>query len=155
MVIRNIPKKLIYFQIIYNCVIKFLITDFNFPSTLNYVTDLVTIAILFYSLKKTSFKLHVGRNKSLVVVGILLLVGTLSALLSFEGTSILYVWSLRNNFRLFVFFYGCCEILEEEDVHKILEILVKFLYANIVVCLYEYFVRGYKYDYLGGLSEMV
>ena len=45
-------KKLIYFQIIYNCFVKYLVIDLGFPSLLNYVTDLITVALFIFTIKK-------------------------------------------------------------------------------------------------------
>lgn len=151
MVIKDIPRKLIYFQIIYNCVIKFLITDVHLPSALNYVTDIITVVLLYFVFEEHSEKVTVGGNKGVVTAVFLLLVGTFSALLSLEWSPVLYLWSLRNNFRLFVFFYCCCKILDKDDIKNLMELLLAFMYANIIVCIYEYFVKGVEYDYLGGL----
>ena len=151
MVIKNIPQKLIYFQIFYNCFIKFLITDFHLPSALNYVTDLITLALVYIIFTQHSSKITLGNNATIVFAGILLLIGTLSAIMSPNSSTPLYLWSFRNNFRLFVFFYCCCKILTPQDVKNLLEALLYFLYANIIVCMFEYFVKHIDYDFLGGL----
>lgn len=145
-------KTFIYCQIVYNCIIKFLVVDFHFPSALNYVSDIFTIAALFMVLRKNHFGVHKRSPYAPIRFATLLVFfATLSAFLSADFSPILYIWSLRNNYRIFIFFYCCCKTLDEEDVHNIFEILEKILYANIVVCVFEYFVRGMEYDFLGGL----
>ncbi len=147
----SLSKKLIYFQIIYNCFIKFFIVDFGFPSALNYITDIVTIALVLIVFKKNSYKIRLGKNMCITLAMILFVLGSISALFSLENNPVLYIWSFRNNFRIFLFFYCCKELLNEEDIKRILEMLVKILYVNIILCIFEYFVRGMQYDFLGGL----
>lgn len=142
-------KSLIYFQIIYNCVIKFFIIDLGLPSILNYVTDLVTAYLFFeaYRSRKNGVKIRVN---PLIIVIVMLIVSTLSFLSDFSSP-LLYIWSFRNVYRFFAFFYACIYLLEIEDIYKIFNILEKIFIANVVVCIYEYFVRGIKFDFLGGL----
>lgn len=149
MTLENIPKKLIYLEIIYNCFIKFLVTDFHFPGALNYVSDLILIALVLSVLYESDFELNLD-NSPLLISLVLLAAGTVSSLLSYEGTVLLYAWSFRNTFRLFVFFYCCCEALDMEDLKNLFGILTIILYMNIGICAYEYFVRGMEYDFLGG-----
>lgn len=145
-------KTFIYCQIVYNCIIKFFVIDLHFPSAFNYVSDILTIAALFMVLKKNHFGIHRRSPYAPIRFATLLLfVATLSAFLNANFSPILYIWSLRNNYRIFIFFYCCCEALGEEDIHNIFKILEKILYMNIVVCVYEYFIRGMEYDFLGGL----
>lgn len=150
MTIENIPKKLIYAEIIYNCFIKFCITDLHLPGALNYVSDMILVALVASVLYENAMNVKID-SKPLAISFVLLLLGTVSALMSYSGSLALYVWSLRNTFRLFVFFYCCCEVLTEEDIRKLFDILLCFFYANIVLCVFEYFVRGMEYDFLGGL----
>ena len=71
MTITNIPKKLIYLELAYNCIIKFLITDLHLPGMLNFLTDAILIALvwLFWDAVKPRAeslweKLHAGRSGS-------------------------------------------------------------------------------------------
>ena len=67
-------RYLIYFQVIYNCIIKFLITDFHFPSILNYVTDIVNLLIfLGILLNKKKFSENKKNSYSIIIIYILLI----------------------------------------------------------------------------------
>lgn len=147
----NIGKKLIYFQIVFNMFVKFLIAPLGLPSLLNYVTDIVTLMLLVVIIKNTLkiFK-KIRYMSAIFCIGLFSLVVVLGAL--YNGVPpTLFVWAIRNTFRFFVFFVACIVILEPEDVSRIFSMLYAFQYLNIVLCLYEYFILGYKQDYLGGL----
>lgn len=141
-------KNLIYLQIIYNCFAKYLIVDLGLPSLLNYVTDLITLLLFCVTLKKLNF--HIPRRNIAINLSILLLLCmTLSFIVDISSIG-LYVWSLRNIFRFYVFFFACIYCLEEQDIIKIFEILEKILIINFAICGYEYFIEGMNYDFLGG-----
>lgn len=150
MILKISAKQLIYMQIIYNCIAKFLITDIHFPSMINYVTDIINVCLLYLVLRKNQGIIKGKVVAPLFLVGCLLLISTISFFLDFTSP-LLYLWSLRNIYRFFVFFYCCTQTLVVEDYYRILNLLEEIFIINVVICLYEYVVRGIKYDYLGGL----
>lgn len=148
MIININCKKLIFFQIIYNCFVKYLVIDLGFPSLLNYVTDLITIALLIITLVNRNYKIP-RRNAALNITFVLLVFMTISFFA--DCTSIrFYLWSLRNIFRFYVFFFACIYNLDESDIFKIFELLEKILIINFAICAYEYFIKNVNYDFLGG-----
>lgn len=150
MKIKVSAKRLIYLQIIYNLIIKFLITDFHFPSLLNYGTDVINLLLFFEVWRNDGYGF---KKKTVFPIWFALLLfaeGTISFLLDFSSP-MLYVWSIRNVYRFFIFFYCCVRTLRCEDIPFIFSIFEKALIINGIVCIYEYFVRGINYDFLGGL----
>lgn len=141
-------KKLIYLQIVYNCFIKYLIVDLNFPSILNYFTDGITLLLLYMTLKKLHYRIPY-RNSAINISILLLLCMTFSFFADLSSFS-LYVWSFRNIFRFYIFFFVCIYSLDKYDIINIFELLEKVLIVNFVICAYEYFVEGTNYDFLGG-----
>ena len=84
------------------------------------------------------------------IIFLIFFVSTLTAIFNLVPLQ-LYIWAFRNTFRFFVFFAACVTVLDTEDIDGIFDILYKFQYLNIVLCLLEYFVWGYKQDCLGGI----
>lgn len=148
MTIKINCKNLIYLQIIYNCFVKYLIVDLGLPSILNYFTDVITLLLFYMTLKKLDYKIP-RRNLAINISILLLLCMTLSFFADISSFG-LYVWSLRNIFRFYVFFFACIYSLDKFDIIKIFEILEKILIVNFVICAYEYFIEGTNYDFLGG-----
>ena len=148
-------KKLIVFQIIYNLIIKFFISDFKFPSLFNYVTDIVNVwlfllALFIYRSKKNESQSKIKLYGSLLFPFLFLIFGTISFLMNYS-TLFLYIWALRNTFRFYMFFWSCIVILEKKDLNTIFNALEKVYVVNVIVCMYEFFVKGIKYDSLGGI----
>jgi len=143
-------KHLIFIQIVYNCFIKWLIGELGLPSTLNYVTDVITAAlfveIIFYEIKQTSKV----RRTSIFYIIVIFFVYTLINWLMHLYSPIYYVWGLRNTFRFYVFFVACTMFLEKEDIPKIFNILYVVFIANIFMTSYQYFVLDKKRDYVAG-----
>lgn len=140
-------KKLIYIQIIYNCFIKFFITDFGFPSFFNYVTDAITIVLLIVLVKSQNYKI---KKVPPLLFAILLFVVNIISFIMDLSSPILFIWGFRNIYRFFLFFYACSIILDKDDVFKIFEILEKILLVNFVICIYEFVIKHVDYDFLGG-----
>lgn len=144
-------KDLIYFQIIYNCFIKLFISDFHFPGILNYVTDFINI--LLFIVVILNIKSGIYKNMKIPPLKwaiMLLILNLISFVIDFSNPA-LFIWGFRNIYRFFVFFFSCIYVLNMDDVKKIFNLLYKIFLINIVICLFEYFVRGIKFDNLGGI----
>lgn len=147
----ELGKKLIYFQLIYNLLIKFLISPLGFPSILNYLTDIVTLLLLIIIADQcyVVFK-EINYRSALWCIALF----SLAVLIGAEWNLVkpaLLLWAIRNTFRFYVFFLACIVLLTSEDVDRIFAVMIKFQVLNIVLCLYEYFVLGAKQDHLGGI----
>lgn len=147
------PKRLIYAQIIYNCIIKILISDFNVPSFANYYTDFLTLLIvlaIFPIIKESKKKVHKVMILPIICILALLITGTISCIIN-RSSIMLYLWSFRNIYRFYAFFIGCAYLLKKEDIGNIFKILLMFLLGNVISSTYQYFIQGLTDDYVGGL----
>lgn len=147
----ELGRKLIYFQIIYNLVIKFFITVLGFPYFLNYLSDAVTILLIAVIWKKTRKVIRQSNYNSFIyVTSVFFAVVSISALFNFVPP-LLYIWAVRNTFRFIIFMAACIVCLKHKDVDNIFQILFIFQFVNIAACIYEYLVLGCSQDYLGGI----
>ena len=148
---ENFGKKLIYFQIIYNLIIKFFISVLHLPTFLNYITDVVTLLLLiviYKKFQKTFYKIHYKSSLFVIFLfSISLLLGIIFNLVPLQ----LLLWAIRNTYRFFVFFIACVVCLDSKDVERILKILFDFQFINIIACMFEFFVLGCEQDNLGGI----
>lgn len=143
-------KYLIYIQIIYNCFIKFLIIDMHLPSFLNYITDVITLLLLILIYSNRGNKLPKIKIIPLILAGCLFVLNTISFVIDFTSP-LLFIWGIRNVYRFFIFFYCCIYLLNIDDIYKIFELLKKILVISLFICLFEYFIKGIDFDFLGGL----
>lgn len=148
---REMGKKIIYIQIIYDFLIKFFISELGLPYFLNYLTDVFTV-LIFLCVYKSNQKYFINSRFKIMWIYILMyfVLCTLSSLFGFVPL-FLYIWALRNSFRFLLFFIGCVTCLDLEDEEKIIKILLGLQGLNIVLTLYQYLIKGYENDFLGGV----
>lgn len=61
------------------------------------------------------------------------------------------VMAYRRIFRFYLFFFACAVLLTEENIDKIMGLLVKMQIPNLILTLYQFFVQGLVQDELGGI----
>ena len=146
--------RLIYFELIYNLIIKYLIGNIGLPSAFNYVTDLVLIWIFLEYLHQRNEHKHVI-PKSLVLCAMLLWIVSILSYIFNIYSPLLYLWGFRNNFRFIIYAMMCATYLRKSDVNNILDILFGFFCLNIFVVTYQFFFTSYSQvsigDFISGL----
>ncbi len=144
------PRDLIFIQIVYNCFIKWCIGQFGAPSSMNYVSDLITVIlfvqILFHRMNGYTPEKKIAATRIIIIFFIYTVLNWLMHLYS----PIYYLWGLRNTFRFYVFFIACTCFLEKEDISKIFNIVFWIFVLNLAMCTYQYFVLGKRLDYIAG-----
>ncbi len=147
--VRVGPVRWIYFEIIYNCFIKFLIGNLGLPSALNYVSDLILIIIVFYYFyyKKSGMKITIPSSLKWVI-GIYFVITLLSYFVNLYSP-LLYIWGFRNNMRFLIFAMMCAVFLKRRDIYTFLDILFGYFILNIFVVTYQFFFKGYNYNAIG------
>lgn len=146
--IRNIIKFIIYYSIIM-CT---LVAEFNFPSSIYYINDLLMIVLFVYILRRNiistfnriQFKFF---NIWLVVLLLVVIIGVVVNYVPIK----LVLWGGRNTFRGLIFFISCIIFFKNDDVYKVLNTFVKFQILNTILACYQFFILGLKQDMLGGI----
>ncbi len=141
-------KRWIYYEIIYNCFIKFFIGFLGLPSFLNYISDFILIILFLLEItSKRSNKKRIQRNKEFQIFVLLICFYFIVSIFSFISNqySILqYLWGFRNNFRFLIFAILCCRIIKKKDLETIFDILFGFFGVNIIAVTYEFFFSGIR-----------
>lgn len=141
----------IYFQIFWVCIMYWLQSVLHFPGAITYLTDIVTVLLLFFSgnsLKQGLLSVKLTAQKYLFTIIVFsMLIGIL-----INGVSpLMALWGARNNLRFFVFFFICVGLLKSDDVEKLISFFKKLFWVHALLCLHQYFILGYSADYLGGI----
>ena len=140
--------KLIYFVIVYNLFIKFLIGNIGLPSLFNYLSDAIVLWMVLEFLYQKKYRLV---PKSIrVCIGIFLFISIMSYMLNLYSP-LLYAWGFRNNFRFLIFAMMCSVYLEKRDISTIMNILICFFFLNIVAVTYQRFFVSYSMGSAGDL----
>ncbi len=145
---------LIYFEVIYNLIIKFLIGNTPLPSMFNYLSDVVLIIILMAFFRQ-SFGKVTGIPRTMLLCGSVLLVVSLVSYAINLYSPLQYLWGFRNNFRFILFAIMCAVYLQKQDIDTIMDILYGFFLTNILVVSYQFFFLPHTRvsfgDFISGL----
>jgi len=71
---------------------------------------------------------------------------------SFRYQSVVYfLWGFRNNFRFYAAFLAFAVLMDEKDAETAFRIMDVLFWINVAVSMIQFFVLGYRQDYLGGI----
>ena len=151
-VLKIPPKKkiLVYAQIILVCFMLWARDVLGVPSAITYITDVITITLLFFQFFKIRKGIRGTRVKVQIYIVTAILVCMMLGVVLNLVKPLLVLWGLRNSFRFFVFFLICVGLLSEYDIEKIIAFFKTFFFLNVAMMTFQYFVQGYRDDYLGG-----
>ena len=133
-------KRLVYVQIIYIVAVRFFASILNISNIANYTLDINNLILFIIALSKyVKIKKKVNIKVFLRVVFLMLICSLIGLMIN--GQSILlYLWSLRNIYRFFMFTFSCAVILEKKDIDKLFKILFVMLIINVFICSFQYFI---------------
>ncbi len=147
---RTLSQWLVLFAFAMPLFLSFFTSFLGIGSFIKYTIDVAWL--LAFCLTFFKRKLFLDRN---VVPFVLFVLGFFMytlVLYAFNFQSyIYYLWGFRNNFRFLIFFLLCAILLTEDDATNMLRFLDALFWINIIVSFFQYFVLGYKQDYLGGI----
>lgn len=145
-----IVRKGIWFQLVFVLFVLFGITAMDVPNQIIYFMDIVTFVIGLLSVKRT-MELKFSQAKGIVwYIGALVLYTFIVFIIRHQSL-LYYMWGLRNTFRFFVFFLVCVCWIETKDIKDILKIFEIFVYLNVLVCSWQYWIAHLPFDNICGL----
>lgn len=147
---RPLPQWLTYFVFVMPFLVETLQGFLGLPSIIKYSIDvawLLATGLLFIRRKITIDKKMIP---FFVFVGVFVLYTVLIYLYNFQSP-FYYLWGFRNNFRVYFAFILYIMFFYEEDADKCLRLMDGLFYVNAAVSFVQFFVMGYRQDYLGGI----
>lgn len=148
---RLIGSELIQLQIIYNCIIKFFIGHLHVPASANYLTDVITLILLWLMIKDGN--LRIKRTSSNLWIFCFIVCTVISFFVN-GYSPFLYFWGARNIFRFFIFFSACIYFLKKEDIDKIFSFLEVLFWINVGLALFQRWILHYIGDGSSGLYSL-
>lgn len=146
-----LARDLIKLQILYNCVIKFLIGHFHVPSAANYLTDAITLALFLLMLSESNAKIK--KNPQMLFFLGFFAVTIVSYAINMYSP-MLYIWGARNIFRFYIFFFACVHYMDCDACLEIFGILKKIFWINFVLICIQKWVLHYIGDGCSGLYSL-
>lgn len=126
------------FMIVYSLVANFAALTWGTPTALLYLNDFLMVMIAINCFQYMRKEISVAVPKPLVVVFALLVLVTVIGYIFNLYSPLYYAWGLRNNFRMFLYFFACCICLRRKDVYDICNLLYRLLPLNVVLCTIQY-----------------
>lgn len=130
--------------------ISFLIDLLNAPSFIKYAIDLMWVSLLIIMLFSRQIKIKKSITPFVVLVSLWFFYVSLVYIFNYQSV-FYFLWGIRNNFRFYVIFFAFSSFLEKDDVSFSLRFIDILFWINIPITLFQFFVLGYKQDYLGGI----
>lgn len=141
-------KGLVFFNILFSMVMNGLFSYSGLPRSLSYLCDIINLVVLFGILISNGFTI---RNvKVLLIPGIFLVLGLFNSVAN--GVSVfLFLYGIRNYFRMFLMFYEAVCLFDQQDFVKLTDLFCKLYPINFILALHQFFVLGYYMDKIGGM----
>ena len=150
---RSQPLWLIWFIVFYPFGFGLFNDLLGLPNAIRYLLDIAWIMLLLLAVMNLSRKRIFIEKSSVFVylmIGSFLLLTFIVYLFNFQSP-FYYLWGIRNNFRFYIAFIAFILFLVKEDIEDFLNKLDIIFWINALVCFIQYFVLGFKQDFLGGL----
>lgn len=122
----------------------------SLPSVLKYTADVAWVGLLGFMAFKRNITIP-GRVYPLVILATVFFLYSLFLYLLNYQSIIYFLWGMRNNFRYYVYFFAIILYFGWDDAENSFKIFDILFWINFPVTLFQYFVLGYKQDFLGGI----
>lgn len=123
---------------------------FHIPNLERYLIDICWLLLFFKMFLSKNY--NIGNQSKILKKWIICFLVFTAVIYLFQYQSILYyIWGVRNNFRFYIFFFGCIAYLKIKNIDSYLELFDKIFYINFIICLFQYFILGIRQDFLGGI----
>lgn len=146
---NHLCNNLIEFQVFFILVAFFMETSVGMPHAAIYITDIITLALFLLTFEDLIRKNDKFCRRTVCLIGLFAVYTLIDFLLN--GESVLYyVWGLRNVFRFYLFFMSCMYCVKLNVIEKMMHIFEIFLYINVLVCSWQFFILKLPFDNIGG-----
>lgn len=147
---RTFPQWLMIWIVVFPLLTGTLFDLLSLPSFIKYIADLAWLLALMIGATQKRWSVNKTTKPVLGLVLAFFLYVFLVYLFRYQ--SIWYfLWGIRNNFRYYVFFLGIILFFSRADIPTIFRLFDVCFWLNAVVTLLQFFVFGYRHDYLGGI----
>lgn len=135
---------------IFPFIMAFLLEFLHLPSFIKYSIDIMYIGALLLASAGRSTYIR-KKHAPFVIFTVVFFLYTLFVYLFNFQSPFYYLWGVRNNFRLYIAFFLYCVIFDEEDALGCLKLMDVLFWVNALISVFQFFVMGYRQDYLGGI----
>ena len=147
---RPLPQWLTLYLFFMSFLVVSLQSFLGLPAEIKYTLDVAWVLIIALLFLRKKVVLYKKLIPFLILIGVFIAYTALVYILRFQSP-FYYLWGFRNNFRFYFAFIAFCMLFVEDDVELCLKFVDVLFWINAVVTLFQFFVLGYRQDYLGGI----
>ena len=122
----------------------------HLPSAFKYTADVMWVILLGLMVARKKIIVPKRILPLVICVVLFFLYSFINYLFNYESARY-FLWGMRNNFRFYVFFFAVTTFFKANKAEKCYKILDVLFWINAPIVLIQYFLMGYKQDYLGGI----
>lgn len=142
-------KKIIFLHLYIDIFARILPNISSSIAVVSYIPDLLN-AILFGFVIRECFCKKIKEDIRRLIFGVVVLFSFDVIMFLIKGESfLLFLWGVRNQYRFIIFLVACAMFLNNKDLSKLKDILMRCFWINMVAVTIE-LILGYRQDLLGG-----
>ena len=122
----------------------------HFPDFIKYSIDAAWVILFLFLFVGKRVLIKKTITPMVAIVGIWFMYVFVGYIFNFQSV-FYFLWGLRNNFRFYVAFFAFATFLSDDDISSCFKLVDILFWINAVASLFQFFVLGYKQDYLGGI----
>ncbi len=131
---------------------NWIIDVFHMPETIKNLIHIFAILLVVWTFKSLHFRAKRPKDERWIFRWIVFFsTGVVIGWLINGMSPVLFLWASTKTYIFFFFFISCAAVLDAHEMEYILEILCKYQYLNVILCLLEFFVLNISGDWLGGI----
>ena len=147
---RTVPEWLIYFMLIMPFAFGLLIDLARLPTLVRFSLDFALVGIIGIMLFRSDNRIKRRLIPLIIYFSAFTFYLFVSYLLSYQSV-FYFIWGYRNNFRFIFALLAFVSFMDNDDVEQYIKLFDILFWVNFAVCLVQYYLMGYKQDFLGGL----
>lgn len=147
---RSVQEIFVFAIFFFPFVMAFLLEFLKLPPFLKYVADAMYLGGVLIAVSGRNAFIR-KKHAPFVLFTVALLIYTLLVYLLNFQSPLYYLWGVRNTFRFYAAFMLFAVTVEQEDAEGCLKFMDAMFWINAVVSFFQFFVLGYRQDFLGGI----
>ena len=147
---RTIPEIFTYAIFIMPFFLAFLQEFIGIPSFVKYIIDVCWFCTLISMIFVKRFYIKKDIAPAIAIVFAFFTIALIVYLFNFQSP-FYFLWGIRNNLRFYVAFIAYTIYFDEDDMKSCLKFLDALFWINTIIVFFQYFIFGYRQDYLGGI----
>lgn len=147
---RTLPEWLIYFMLIMPFAFGILIDLAGLPTLVRFTLDFALVGLLGILMLRAENRIKRRLLPLLIFFSCFTFYLLVSYLFNYQSV-FYFIWGFRNNFRFIFALFSFVAFMNYDDAEGYLKVFDVLFWVNFVVCLVQYYLMGYKQDFLGGL----